>query len=419
MNNKAKQTIAFIADVKYWAFDNIAQYLKTILEDDYIVCIFYTEEYPNVESFLNKLLERDDIDFIHFFYRAYLKQIIEYFANNKMPRTKFLSLPITTSIPEHLFIETEAQISSYQATLQFSDYYYTISRNLYNIYSKIKTYPKPYKEVIFDNILRISNLPNFKNNDKLVIAWIGNSSWGKFQVQSNHDSKGFHTIIKPTLLKLEREINITSYIVDKKKKQRTKEEVFEILHKTDILLIAANTDGTPLPLIEAMSMGCAVITTYNGIAPEILPDMQQEFIIQPNLESFSNAIKKLNLDRALLTQLKHANYKAFNAIFLNHELFKKKWITLINATMKKAQGKNRIIEKENIINNIKLRSIDKVIFMINHSPKLKSIVKYLLNFKIIQMLLYSLILPLLQRARLNCNSSNNIDKSNSRNESKN
>lgn len=350
-----KKTVLLVADVKKWAFDNIAQYLKVILSDKYEIHIIYSCEFTNPGKLLDHFNDFEKIDFIHFFYRGYLKDMLEHIALNKTHETKwkkFFESGITTSIPEHLYLMNEKEKQSYRNTFFFADYYYTISSILHDIYSKIDYYPKPWREVIFDNVIVKKSHPNFENNDKLSIAWVGNSAWGKHYFEKEYDPKGYFSVILPTFSEIEKDINIEKYIADGNQQKRSKEEIFEILQKTDILLISANTDGTPLPLIEAMFCGCAIITTHNGIAPEILPDIQKEFIVKKDPKEFIDAIRKINSDRSLLTSLKKANYKAFSDIFLNDDLFHKKWSNLIENTIKRSQSKDRIKEKINVLNQI-------------------------------------------------------------------
>jgi glycosyltransferase involved in cell wall biosynthesis len=358
MNNMtiSKKSIFFIADVRNWAFDNIAQYLKSILEDSYDVKILYAGDFNSPGELIDELNLCDHIDYVHFFYRGYLQELLEYIAVNQFDAEslrKFLSAGTTTSIPDHLFIRNTEDILHYQPSFLYVDHYYTISQKLFEIYSDISFYPKPWKAVIFDNILIEKQKPNLDSKKKLVVAWVGNSAWGEHYFDKLEDPKGYNTVILPTFAALEEEqIDVEKCIIDGNQKKRSKKEIFEILGKADILLISANTDGTPLPLIEAMSVGCAVITTDNGIAPEVLPDDQQQFIVNKNPEEFVDAIKVLNSDRQLLKKLKQQNIAAHKKIFCNNKNFRKLWSSLIEDTISRARKEGRLTKKKDIISGL-------------------------------------------------------------------
>lgn len=349
---KSKANIVLLADVKNWAFDNIAQYLKPLLSDEYNVNILYTEDYKNPKELLFALTELKDVKFVHFFYRGYLKSTIEHIANHNIPEDligKFLKMGITTSVPDHLYIGSQKDINDYTLTFLFADNYYTTSSKLHQIYSNINLYPAPWKEVIFDNILTEPKPPEFTSNDKLIVAWVGNSAWGEWHFEKGYDPKGYNTVIVPVMEKLAQDNEVEFIIADGHVKKRSKQEIFDILAKTDILLIAATTDGTPLPLIEAMASGCAIITTHNGIAPEVLPEIQQQFIVKKDAGQFIERIRFLKKNPETLLKLKQANYEVYKTIFANNNVFKQAWSALIASTITTAYTQGRVERKKQIL----------------------------------------------------------------------
>lgn len=333
-----KKTILLVSDVKGWAFDHIAEYLKSLLEEDYNVQIIYSGDYGSPYALLETLTKCDTVSFIHFFWRGTLDILLQYIASNRVEAAileKFLQIAVITSIPDHLSSNSTKELESYKNTLTFADNYYTTSEILRDIYSNIANYPKPY-DVIYDNVL-MNRKPNFAMKDRLEVTWIGNSKAGSFHFGKEFDLKGLESVIKPVSERIKKEYNIIVNIIDGATKKLSKDEVYDILHRTDILLSSSKCEGTPLPLIEAMASGCAIITTNVGIAPEILPEIQKKFILERNIEDFVAAIESLNSDRNLLQELKHQNYEAYKNIFMNKEFFKTKWMNLIENSIKKAQ----------------------------------------------------------------------------------
>lgn len=359
MQNAAK-TIILVADVRGWAFDSIAQYVSNIIDDVYDCHVIYTSDYKNYEDFFESLGNYPRIDFMHFFYRGYLAELIEYIATRKshqdldLPLMKFLNAATTTNIPDHLFIDTNQAILNKAHLFSFVDNYYPVSQKLHDIYSSIKLYKKPWK-VIYDNIEVPKMTPSLTSAaNKLVVTWIGNSAWGEWYFGSGYDSKGFKTTIIPTLELASQKIKGLEYhVADAVTSPRSKEEIHELLRKTDILLIGAKTEGTPLPVIEAMASGCVIISTNVGIVPEILPDIQKEFILSKTLTAFVGAIQKLNNNRALLHKLKKQNFDAYQNLFNDSGYFKNLWLSFIEDSIYVLKTESRKTTKQSILDNLR------------------------------------------------------------------
>lgn len=381
MSKQNKKRILFIADVRFWAFDNIAKYLKPILSDKYEVTILYSGDYGSPTLLLDDIMKQGKVDFIHFFYRAYLNLLLETCAKDSKVRQKledFADIAITTGVPDHLFIANDKDISSHQPLFDFVDNYYTTSQILHDIYSKIKPYTKPWHLPIYDNVaIDESHSPAYENNKNLKVIWVGNSAWGEWYFPKDYDPKGYQTVIVPAMEALEKEIGIEKVIADGKVKKRSKQQIFSLLKEADILLIAANTDGTPLPLLEAMASGCAVISSNTGIAPELL---DSEYILERDAKQFVDKVKYLNNNREILTEIKKRNYQKFIDVFLNHQKFSAKWSELIEETIVKNKGrKDRKIEIYNYLKKRKAPLQERVINYVRNSNHLKKIVRYLID----------------------------------------
>ncbi|WP_417904726.1 glycosyltransferase [Candidatus Tisiphia endosymbiont of Micropterix aruncella] len=392
----SKETLILVSDVRGWAFDNVAQYVQSLLNEQYDCHIIYSCDYKTYKDFLIKLNQYTSIKLIHFFYRGYLTELLRSIADNssnsKATGGILLNTTITTSIPDHLFIESESEILKNLPTFQFIDNYYTTSKRLYDIYANIIDYPKPW-QVIYDNVL-IQDAESSQDEDhaSLVVTWIGNSSWGSWH-SSTPDYKGLKTVIIPALEQLDKDgIHIKRCIVDKNERIRSKQEIWEILKKTDILLIASVQEGTPLTIIEAMAFGCAIITTDVGIAREVLPEVQHEFIINRNHTGFINAIKKLNVERELLAKIKQQNCLSYQEIFANKTQMQNLWYSFIEDSVNNHTKKQILQTKQQILRNIELvnnknssfvtyRLLSKILFL----PFLKEIARFLLKYSWIKL----------------------------------
>jgi RPE1 domain-containing protein len=408
-----KETLILVADVRGWAFDSVASFVRSLLNDQYDCHIIYSCDYKTSEDFLISLNQYNSIKLIHFFYRGYLTHLLQIIVDDGISTNsnieKLLNIAITISIPDHLFIENEGDILKNLPTFRFIDNYYTSSKKLYDIYANITEYPKPW-QVIYDNVL----IPDSKSapeldlvSSRLVVTWIGNSAWGSWY-STIDDYKGLKTVIIPALEQLDHEkIHIKRCIIDKNQRLHSKQEVWDTLKETDILLIASVQEGTPLTLIEAMAFGCAIITTAVGIVREVLPDIQHQFIINREYPHFTDAIKKLNSDRELLTNIKQQNFLAYQKTFANKTHLQNLWHSFIETSVKNHIKKQNLQIKQQILRDINLVNKGEAPSIINKIRSihfLKKIAQPLLKYYWIRLFARRIITML-----YSCSSENDYD----------
>ncbi len=83
-----------------------------------------------------------------------------------------------------------------------------------------------------------------------------------------------------------------------------REDIPQILSITDISLHTSLWEGTPLSIVEAMSLGKAIIATRVGGIPEIIKDGTTGILVQPqNVDELAKWIIRLSSDRTLLSVL--------------------------------------------------------------------------------------------------------------------
>ncbi len=411
----SKETLILVADIRGWAFDNVASFVQSLLNDQYDCHIIYSCDYKTSEEFLINLNQYNSIKLIHFFHRGYLTHLLQIIADNGINTNsnieKLLNIAITISIPDHLFIENESDILKNLPTFRFIDNYYTSSKRLYDIYANIPEYPKPW-QVIYDNVLiPDSQIPLDPKiglaSSQLVITWIGNSAWESWY-STIDDYKGLKTVIMPALEQLEHEkIHIKKCIIDKNKRLHSKQEVWDTLKETDILLIASVQEGTPLTLIEAMAFGCAIITTDVGIVREVLPDIQHQFIINRNHSYLTEAIKKLDVDRDLLAKIKQQNFLAYQKIFADKAHLQNLWLSFIDISVKNHNKKQNLQIKQQILRDINLVNkgeAPSIIDKIRSIRLLKKIAQPLLRYYWVRLLARRIITML-----YSCSSENDYD----------
>ena len=331
-NGKIKPKICLMADVKEWAFDMIAQKIKKDLSYKYSIAIDYYDMYNEPEMLFDYLEKYKDFDLIHLFWRKSLllferedfkKKVIdngydlEEYINN-------ISKKITTCVYDHLYIDTKEEIENYKNIFnKYTKNYYVATDKLLEEYIAIEDYKKPtniiYDVCDWDNYKPI-NLNRFKpekvNNRPLVIGWVGNSE----RKANGVDLKGLHTIIKPVILELKSEgYNIAEYYADRCVRWRSSDEMPEYYSEIDMCLCMSIHEGTPRPVLEAMSCGVPIITTDVGITRKALGQKQQEYIIGDrengnNDENIRKILKetliKIYNNREILKELSEENIKS-------------------------------------------------------------------------------------------------------------
>ncbi|GBC58925.1 glycosyltransferase [Stutzerimonas stutzeri] len=344
--------VLLVVDTPQWAFGSIAENLRRGMEGVEVSVIF-TSGYDHYEDFLTDLKKPENkSDLIHFFWRDYLLGLLDFVSNVRSEyQNIFIERKITTHVPDHLFVDDDKEIETRISLFKFVDGYFVTSRNLQKEYSNLPHIPKPHS-VIHDNpLIEVSSVGEYGDRQALEVVWVGNSKWGEYLGYS--DYKGLAGIVKPAIERLKAEgFSIMYHEFDKASRSAPREEVLDTMARADVVLISSLAEGTPLPLIEAMAHRCAVVTTDVGIAREVLPPVQQPFIIDRTVSAMYEALSGLGSDRLLLEQLKNQNFVAYREHFSDPVIIGRKWKKFFDDV----QSTDRSAEKEKLFSSEK-RSI--------------------------------------------------------------
>ncbi len=283
-----KSKICLVCDVPGWAFSNIAEEVKNKLSYKYDIDVIYFDDEKQADNFFELLEQNADYDLLHFFWRKSLLQFESETFNRKVQENgynldeyiKEKAKKISTGIYDFLGINEKWFLTYKRVLDNYCTNYCVTSKKLYDTYLNIEQYKKP-TAIVHDicnwqNYFPI-NLERFKKLDReLVIGWVGNS----LRVSDGVDLKGFHTIIRPVIKELQDEgYKIKGHYADRNEKWRTTAEMLQYYSEIDICLCASIHEGTPLPMLEAMSCGVPVISTDVGVVSEVLGQKQQKYII--------------------------------------------------------------------------------------------------------------------------------------------
>ena len=168
------------------------------------------------------------------------------------------------------------------------DFYFVTCKDLAETYAD-DSYKAIYSGLLYDfpNIEKTRVSIESENLAKGIskIVWIGNSKWGKRQGYTDH--KGFEFVVRPLfdLLK-ENYPNIELKVFDSAFHRHSNSEILKELGPSTILIQSSNSEGTGLPLLEALAMGSTPITTRVGIANEILGGKYESLIVERDFHDF-------------------------------------------------------------------------------------------------------------------------------------
>jgi glycosyltransferase involved in cell wall biosynthesis len=325
-----RPTILLVIDRPTWAFGFIAERIAGELKDSFKIDIVATETISRSAFF--RTVRRVNPDIIHFFWRKELLDIVNELSDNAryIKRRKALSsCHITFSVPDHLY-SSLSDIIDTSIIFNISSGYVVTSVKLLNLYNNYNIVPAPMA-IIHDLYTPTSGYTKHRKGRKIRFVWVGNSMWGHWSGLIDH--KGVTSIVNPLFRELSGKYNddIETIMIDSAVRHISKGDVSKILKDSDIVICASESEGTPLPLLEAMEVGCAVITTDVGIAREVLPDVQKPYIVERTFDAFFNAAVRLVDDREALEQIQAANRRAFEA--LDRTGVGKEWSAFFHAVL--------------------------------------------------------------------------------------
>ena len=346
-----KPRIAVVADVRNWAFSNIASQMEKNLNQKYQISILYLEDYPKRPELYSALFCGQPFDLVHFLWRetALTCDIMLPFLEDGFDEAYtegFLNTAITSSVYDHLFLapeEIKARTFSYKYLL---DGYTVSSQKLFDIYRDIEEYPEP-DAVIEDGVDPTHFFPKDldrlgEQGRELVIGWVGNSRWG---MEQGTDRKGLYTVIKPALEAFRGEnVPIKGLFADRNERFIPREEMVDYYSGIDVLVCASDAEGTPNPVLEAMACGVPVVSTDVGIVPQVFGAIQSRFIMEErNPEALKSKLKSLLGDPELRLALSEENLSRIRLWTREQESLK--WDCFFEKILKRhAEGRRRMFE---------------------------------------------------------------------------
>jgi hypothetical protein len=128
---------------------------------------------------------------------------------------------------------------------------------------------------------------------ELVLGWAGSLF--------NHPGKrGVEDYIVPAVEGLQ---GVIFKLAARENKWRTQEEMVFFYQNLDALICASRTEGGPHSLLEAAACGIPLISTRVGIAPELIQDGENGFLIDRTIDAIRSAVIKLRDNQELRTAM--------------------------------------------------------------------------------------------------------------------
>lgn len=303
----ALRKIAFVIDVREWAFENIVKNISPYLTERFDVSCFYICDYEDKSELIFDIFVKENFDNVHFMWRelwfntikspTLLMRILEKHSLAIDNLAYLLAKPVvTTTIYDHLFSSKE-KIAEREIPLALTDGYATSSKILYDIYVKASsTKPVNITKDGVDLLKFKGNSVACRDSGSLRVGWVGNSEWGKNQDGVGSDPKGLSTILMPTLNILKRDgYNVSLALADGSRRKRTRDEMVAFYHdEIDVLVCCSTHEGTPNPILEAMASAKPWISTRVGIVEQIAGPKQTEFILEERtIEAMASCLRSM------------------------------------------------------------------------------------------------------------------------------
>jgi glycosyltransferase involved in cell wall biosynthesis len=334
---RAQPRIVLVCDVRGWAFDNIAQHIRTHLGDAFEVFIIYCGEYPDWTQCLHEIVMDLAPDLVHFFWREYLFDIFatdfgravceRYHLPEQAFLDRFSRMVVTTSVYDHLYADEES-IRARTPYLWLVDGYSVSSERLRTIYGAGG--PPPPDVVIEDGVdlelFRPTPRPREPDPEReLVVGWAGNSRWNRTETR---DPKGLETLLKPALDRLRSAgMRVTGRFMDSAERTVPRSEMPAFYSAIDVYVCVSEIEGTPNPVLEAMACGVPIVSTDVGIVPQVFGPEQHHFILpERSIDALVGALRELLADAGLRRRLADENLVRIRSWSWAHQM--SKWLQL-------------------------------------------------------------------------------------------
>ncbi|MBD3248338.1 glycosyltransferase [Candidatus Falkowbacteria bacterium] len=300
--NKFK--ILLIPDFKNWAYDNRSGYIQKYLGKYYNFDKIIGEDIKNVPfEKRDAMIDWMSYDLIYVFYWRFFRDL-EYYPPCRAMATGVFSHDSWAGEKKELFQELKKYVGVGVNTK-------ILFKELKDVHSDLVYIPNGVETDKF-RPKKINRSENF------TVGWVGYPDRG-----GETDAKGFYTVIKPAVEKIDNIEFLTSL---RGLSETPHDEMPDFYNKLDVYVCASESEGFCNPVVEAMSCGVPVISTAVGISKQIIKNGKNGILIKRNEQELIRAIEKLRNNKKLRIKLsknarKTALQFSYERIMKKHKKF--------------------------------------------------------------------------------------------------
>jgi glycosyltransferase involved in cell wall biosynthesis len=251
---------------------------------------------------LLKFIVESEYDYVFFSWRKSLYDISRIRNSGKLLTNLYITKVILLLIPDYLGLD-DKNFQKESQILNLCHQYFTTNSDLATRYAK--KFPNHSKPKILHDLPRfdlieeiITNYPKQESHKTKKVIWIGNSRWG--ERQGYKDYKGYESVILPLKKLFENHSNCFNLqIIDSAEKSMSHLETLIKIRQSDYLIQVSVSEGTGLPVLEAISLGTNVLTTNVGIAQEIFDSRTSLNIVSRDAVFIHNRLHELEKENLL------------------------------------------------------------------------------------------------------------------------
>jgi len=279
-------SVLLIPDRPGWAYDILAQLLKDYLLDWQVDIAYIVDIREDLES-----IDISDYDVVFFF--------LWFDAMRYGAKIKGFDFRRTCVGVHSIASWEKRRLNAKYTSLICNQFAATgiISEQLNRLLSLKKPFLTP--NGVDENLFTPASVPPI---DRLRFMWVGNPS-----SQHHGDNKGFDSIITPVFNSLGEQVELLTATPDE---PVAREDMGAFYAGGHVLLCMSESEGGPLPVIEAMHVGRPVISTSVGIVPEVVNSGVNGWIIDRSRSALKAQILKLVDDSRCLEEMCDAAHDA-------------------------------------------------------------------------------------------------------------
>ncbi len=270
--------------------------------------LIFALEYSSLNALLDAM--KDESEWILFSWRGCLENLLK--DRFLVERLNLISksAAIYFSVPDHIDISNKID-RRVNPIYGYADGFTVVSNRLqasYETFPGIKSAPRYLPD--FPNINLLSEISQLKI-EKMPnsVIWVGNSRWGKRAGFTDH--KGYRSIFcEVVAISKLRNLSLNFTVIDRGKSFLPHRKTLIEIAKSEILLQTSSSEGTGLPLLEALALGTYPISTDVGVNREVLAKDWKDFHAstpEDFLEAILSHVKAL--DSSKLREI-YSNYIA-------------------------------------------------------------------------------------------------------------